>query len=166
MVNAENLSRMWMIGKSAAERTLHSTMQHGIRRLTTPAARRFRTQMKHLRYPTLPGIWYGDTMQLNVKSIDGHRYAHVLGNGKGYIRMFPMETKNETHYSLDDFIKRVGSPEYLLTDNDPTMKGWKEWKKRIREHRITPLYTEPYSCLLYTSSSPRDGATSRMPSSA
>ena len=59
--------------------------------------------------------------------------------------MFPMETKNETHYSLDDFIKRVGSPEYLLTDNDPTMKGWKEWKRRIREHRITPLYTEPYS---------------------
>ena len=62
MVNAENLSKMWMIGRDAAERTLHSTTQHGIRRLTTPAARRFRTQMKHLRYPTLPGIWYGDTM--------------------------------------------------------------------------------------------------------
>mmetsp|Transcript_37334 Transcript_37334/g.52705 ORF Transcript_37334/g.52705 Transcript_37334/m.52705 type:complete len:222 (+) Transcript_37334:957-1622(+) len=122
-VNADNLSEKWLIGHEAADWTLWTTTQFGVRRLVTPAARRFWTQMKHLRYPTLPGIWYGDTMHFNVKSIDSHLHAHVLGNGKGYVRFFPMETKNETHYALDDFIKRVGAPEYLLTDNDPTMKG-------------------------------------------
>jgi hypothetical protein len=31
-----------------------------------------------------------------------------------------------------------------LCDNDATMEGWNEWKKRIRKYSIDPKYTEPY----------------------
>ena len=56
-----------------------------------------------------------------------------------------MERKNESIYALDDFVKKVGIPETLLCDNDTTMQGWREWKKRIRKYSIDPKYTEPQS---------------------
>ncbi len=33
----------------------------------------------------------------------------------------------------------------LLCDNDLTMEGWNEWRRRIRKYSIEPKYTEPYS---------------------
>jgi len=143
-INSDNLAKKGLIGKEAAKQTLNTTTQLGIRRLTTPAARRFRTQMKHLRYPTLPGTWYADTMHLSTKSINNQLHAHVIGNGKGYSKFFPMETKNETHHSLDDFIKKVGAPEYLLTDNDPTMRVGKNGRNvsvNTESHHSTPNHT-------------------------
>jgi hypothetical protein len=56
-----------------------------------------------------------------------------------------MERKNESIYALDDFVKKVGIPETLLCDNDTTMEGWREWKKRIRKYSFDPKYTEPHS---------------------
>ena len=56
-----------------------------------------------------------------------------------------MARKNESIYALDDFVKKVGIPETLLCDNDATMEGWNEWKKRVRKYSIDPKYTEPYS---------------------
>lgn len=144
-ITPESVAAKWMIGTEAAKRTLQVTTQGGVRRIQNPALRRFKTQMTHLRYPRLPGIYYCDTMKATVKSLEGHQYAHVIGNGKGYSRMFPMVAKNETVYSLDDFVGYAGIPEELLNDNDPTMKGWKQWKQRIREYRIKPRFTEPYS---------------------
>ncbi|KAI2503562.1 Reverse transcriptase (RNA-dependent DNA polymerase) [Fragilaria crotonensis] len=84
-------------------------------------------------------------MEPKIKSIDSQRYAHIIGNGRGYTKAYPMERKNESIYALDDFVKKVGIPEVLLCDNDATMEGWGEWKKRIRKYSIDPKYTEPYS---------------------
>jgi hypothetical protein len=91
------------------------------------------------------GMFYADIMEPKVLSLESHRYAHVIGNGRGFTKVYPMERKNESIYALDDFVKKDGIPETLLCDNDPTMEGWKEWKKRIRRYSIDPKYTEPYS---------------------
>ena len=72
-------------------------------------------------------------------------YAHVIGNGRGFAKAYTMECKNESIYALDDLLKKVGIPEVLLCDNDATMEGWSEWKKRICKYIINPKYTEPYS---------------------
>ena len=101
--------------------------------------------MVHLRYPRLRRMFYADIMEPKIKSIGSHRYAHVIGNGQGYTKAYPMERKNESIYALDDFIKKVGIPELLSCDNDATMEGWSKWKKRIRKYSIEPRYTEPYS---------------------
>ena len=48
-----------------------------------------------------------------------------------------------------------------------TDKTWLiEWKKRVGESEAKRISTESSNCLLYTSPSPRDLSTSRMPSSA
>ena len=49
-----------------------------------------------------------------MKSVDSHRYAHIIGNGKGYAKAYPMAKKNKSIYALDDFDKKVGIPETLL----------------------------------------------------
>ena len=57
-----------------------------------------------------------------------------------------MERKNDLIYSLDNFVKKIGILEvFLLCDNNSTMEGWNEWKRRIRKYSIELKYTEPYS---------------------
>lgn len=141
----EVLSRRWGIGMETARRTLRVTTQYGMRRLAAPAQRRFRTSMPHIRYPRLPGKFYADTMAVKPNSIRGYRYAHIIGNGYGYSRFYPMKRKNETDDSLDSFVKKVGIPEHLITDEDPTMRTWKNWKDLIKSYRIKQTWTEPHS---------------------
>ena len=144
-ITPENLARKWMVGIETARKSLHVTTQRGVRSIPNPAMRRFKTQMAHLRYPRLKGMYYADIMEPKIKSIDSQKYAHVIGNGRGFTKVYPMERKNESIYALDDFVKKVGIPEVLLCDNDSTMEGWNEWKRRIRKYSIEPKYTEPYS---------------------
>ena len=144
-VTPENVARRWMVGLETAKNSLRVTTQQGVRSIPNPATRRFKTQMAHLRYPRLRGMFYADIMEPKIRSIDLQRYAHIIGNGRGYTKAFPMQRKNESIYVLDDFVKKVGIPEVLLCNNDSTMEGWGEWKKRIRKYSIDPKYTEPYS---------------------
>jgi hypothetical protein len=144
-ITPENVAKRWMIGVEQAKKTLGVTTQKGVRTIPNPAMRRFKTQMAHLRYPRLHGTFYADIMEPKVKSIDSHKYAHVIGNGRGFTKVYPMERKNESIHSLDEFVKKVGVPETLICDNDTTMEGWSEWRKRIRKYNINPQYTEPYS---------------------
>ena len=95
-----------MIGIEAAKKSLAATTQRGVRSIPNPATRRFKTQMAHLRYPRLHGTFYADIMESKVMSIDSHKYAHLIGNGRGFCKVYPMERKNETIHSLDDFVKR------------------------------------------------------------
>ncbi len=72
-------------------------------------------------------------LEPKVKSVDSHRYA------------YPMVQKNESIDALDDFVKKAGIPEMFSCDNDASMEGWNEWKKRVPKYSIDPKYTEPYS---------------------
>ena len=144
-ITPENVAKRWMIGVEQAKKTLGVTTQKGVRTIPNPAMRRFKTQMAHLRYPRLNGTFYADIMEPKVKSIDSHKYAHVIGNGRGFTKVYPMERKNESIHSLDEFVKKIGVPETLICDNDTTMEGWSEWRKRIRKYNINPKYTEPHS---------------------
>jgi hypothetical protein len=127
-ITSENVSKRWMVGVKTAKSTLNVTTQRGIQLIPNPATRRFRTQMAHLRYPRLGGISYADIMESKVKSLESQRYAHIIGNGRGFTKAYPMERKNESIHVPDDFVKKVGIPETLLCDNDATMEGWSEWK--------------------------------------
>ena len=81
--------------------------------------------------------------------------------------------KHCKHQSKEQIIKTLSD----VLENPDTYKENETWGK-LAEH-LSPTLIEkkftaydlldeplPYNCLLYTSPSPRDGATSRMPSSA
>jgi hypothetical protein len=144
VITPEDVAKRWHIGLTAATKTLQVTTQLGVRILNHPAQRRFRTAMPHLRYPRLKGTWYADTMFFTTKSVRGFKCAHIIGNGLGYSRFMPLESKAETHLALTSFIHQNGIMEDLVVDGDPTM-AFKEWRKTIREFRINQTTTEPYS---------------------
>lgn len=144
-ITPENVAKRWGIGIDVAKRTLQVTTQVGVRSIVHPAQRRFSTSMPHLRYPKLPGTYHADTLEGSVKSIREFRYAHIIGNGHGFSKFYPMVTKNETVQALDDFIASHGIMERLITDGDGTMETSKAWKNAISMYKINQRWTEPYS---------------------
>ena len=143
-ITPEIMAKRWNIGLLAATNTLKVTTQLGVRTLKHPAQRRFRSAMPHLRYPQFQGTYYADTLFFTVRSIRGFKCAHLIGNGIGFSRFTPMESKADAHLSLSNFIKEDGVMENLVVDGDPTM-AFEEWRKTVREFRITQTTTEPYS---------------------
>jgi hypothetical protein len=135
-ITPDNIAAKWRIGLDAAKRTMRVTTQLGIRSLASPAQRRFTTAMPHLRYPKLHGTFYADTMQGSVRSLRGFLYGHIIGNGKGFSKLYPMTTKGETVQSLDSFVKTYGIMDRLITDGDPTMRESKAWKQTVASYRI------------------------------
>lgn len=144
-ISVANVAKKWGIGYDVAKRTLQVTTQVGVRSIVHPAQRRFTTAMPHLRYPKLQGTYHADTMQGSVKSIRGFKYAHIIGNGHGFSKFYPMITKNETVQSLDDFVGQYGIMERLITDGDATMESSKAWKQAISTYKIQQRWTEPHS---------------------
>ena len=143
-LSKELLARRWGIGINAAERTLTVTTQAGIRKLHNPVERRFHTKQSHLRFPTLLGRFYTDTMFFTRTSIRSHTCAQVITNGLGYTHVYPMKTKSCAPDALTDFIHSSGIPAWIVADNAPELtKG--RWRAIIREYHIRQTTTEPYS---------------------
>ena len=74
-------------------------------------------------------MFYADTMMSDVKSIRSFKYAHLIRNGRGFSKFYPMTAKNQTIQSLDDFVHTYGIMDRPLTDRDPAMEDSKAWKK-------------------------------------
>jgi hypothetical protein len=72
-------------------------------------------------------MFYADIM------VPSQRYADVIGNGRGFVKVYPMLRNNESIHALDDFVKKVGIAKTLLCDNNTTMDRWSEGKKQVRK---------------------------------
>ena len=79
-----------------------------------------------------------------------------VGKESRYTSVHGMKTESEGPDSFEDFIRDKGAPSCIRSDNSKMQTGH-EWRRLMRKYNI---------CLLYTSPSPRDLSTSRMPSSA
>lgn len=77
-LSKELRARGWGIGINAAKRTVNVTTQAGIRKLHNPVDRQFRTKQSHLRFPTLLGRFYTDTMYFNCTFIRSRTCAQVI----------------------------------------------------------------------------------------
>ena len=61
-------------------------------------------------------MWATDTMDGQVKSLDGNRYAQVISNGTYFAEIYPMAKKADTGKSLKTFVMELGVPEELTVD--------------------------------------------------
>jgi hypothetical protein len=121
-ITPENVAKRWMIGVEQAKKTLGVTTQRGVRTIPNPAMRRFKTQMAHLRYPRLNGTFYADIMEPKVKSIDSHKYAHVIGNSRGFTKVYPWKQKTSRFTRWMSSLKRL---EYQKHYSVTTIRQWK-----------------------------------------
>jgi transposase InsO family protein len=140
----EVLARRWNIGLAAAKRTMNVTTQTGIRNVLAPGERRIRQRMSHLKYPTLRGRFYTDTMFGKVKSTRGYKAAQVYTNGSGYDRFYPIKSKGDVSHTLVSMIHDAGIPQELVSDNAPEEVGG-EFSRICRQYHIRQKQTVPYS---------------------
>ena len=140
----EILARRWHIGLAAAKRTMIATTQTGLRNVLAPGERRIRQRMSHLKYPTLRGRFYTDTMFAKVKSLRGSKAAQVYTDGHGYDRFYPIATKREVPQTLVSLIHDVGIPQEIVSDNaGEEVHG--DFQKSCRHYHIRQKQTVPYS---------------------
>jgi hypothetical protein len=97
----EVLSRRWNIGLESAKRTLQAMTQKGVRTVMHPLTRRYRTRQSHLRFPTIWTKVYTDTMFLSVVSIRQYKCAQVFTTNTAYLRIYPLQTKEQAPDALD-----------------------------------------------------------------
>ena len=80
----------------SARKIIEATTYRYYRQLTQGITRRFRTR-RLLRYRQLAkpaGEFFTDTIFAKVRSIKGYSCAQIYGNKFGFIKAYPMETKD------------------------------------------------------------------------
>jgi hypothetical protein len=87
---------------------------------------------------------FGDTLEANVKSRRGNKYAEVFGTSFGWSRVFPVKLKSDVHEGLSLLFKRDGVPPKIIVDGSKEQtKG--VFQKKMREADCWMKQTEPYS---------------------
>ena len=66
-------------------------------------------------------MWDTDTMDGQVKSLYGNRYAQVLSNGTYFATKYPMDRKSDTRQALRMFVMELG---VLVTCGQKTVLCW------------------------------------------
>jgi len=146
-VEAAQIASNWNIGLEAARKTIKCTTQKGIRNVTHPIERRFRTRQAQLRYSQLSGRhgkFYTDTFFASSQTLNGCKMAQLYINDLSFTKVYPMKTKAETSDTLSKFIHEVGIPHSLHSDDAPELMHG-QFKQVCKEYNINTTYTEPYS---------------------
>mmetsp|Transcript_19047 Transcript_19047/g.46019 ORF Transcript_19047/g.46019 Transcript_19047/m.46019 type:complete len:319 (-) Transcript_19047:423-1379(-) len=136
--NAEQLAKTWRISPAIAERTLRTTTQKGVREYdgkTGNVERRYPTGDRPLRYKQLSHRVFHDTLFAPIRSSRGNKCAELYGTGFGWSRVFPMKSKSDAHYTLDEFLHRYGAPQCLVSDNAKELTQG-EFAKKCREAKV------------------------------
>lgn len=146
VITPEILSQRWGIGLQTAKQTLKVTTQSGIRNVLAPSERKLRFRTNHMRFPTLRGRFYTDSMFSNTKSKRQHTGGQVFTDGAGYDRFIPFNSKADCPDCLMSFIQMDGIPKELVSDNAPAeFRGrWEEICKQYRIHRIQTIPGSPW----------------------
>ena len=74
-----------------------------------PLARQYKAdRVFHMNH--LSGMWSTDTMDVQVKSLDGNRYYQVFSNGTYFTEIHPMAKKSDAGQVLKTFVMELGVP--------------------------------------------------------
>lgn len=143
-VDVSTLARCWGTGEAAVKATLQVTTQWGFRSYTMPLTQWFWMRQAQLHYPHLQTKVYSDTMFSDVKSIIGNKCAQVFVTTEGYSKAYPMKSKAEAGDKLNEFIKSIGIPEHIITDNAGEESGG-SWERVCKYYLLKQTFMEPHS---------------------
>ena len=113
--------------------------------------------MTEVVYPYNPAMWSGDVGRHNGESSTGAGSEDPFRQDIQVIGMHPYWGRMQAVTNGTDFL-RYYAPTYLPQEPREPEDAYST--------RVQRSVLSPYTCLLYTSPSPRDKRQSRMPSSA
>ena len=138
------LARRWNIPIARARETLRVTTQAGVRNVLSSSERKVRQRLDHLKFPTLRGRTFTDTMFSNLPSARKYKAAQVFTNGSGFDHFYPLQGKGDAHQGLQDYIKEVAIPQILISDGSKEQMKSK-FAEICRQYHIKRQYTVPHS---------------------
>jgi hypothetical protein len=146
VITPEILSRRWGIGLDTANKMLRATTQAGVRNMLAPTERKVRQRLDHLKFPTLLGRIFTDTMisKRPSTSIRQFKAAQVFTDGSGFDHFYPIDTKGDAQEALLDHIKEVAIPQTLVLDGSKEQQLGK-LKDMCRKYHNRRQFTVPYS---------------------
>ncbi len=87
---------------------------------------------------------FTDTLFAKTKSNCQNTCAPVFCTGNGFVRAYPMQSKQDAHFALSKFFKEEGVLNTILLDNAAEEKS-KDFSRKCHEADCYVCYTEPRS---------------------
>jgi hypothetical protein len=117
-VSSDFLSKIWNIKPDLAKKTLNQTTQLYRKGADNSLSRRYSTNDRMLRYKRINSQFFTDTFFVTStgKSTRGNSCAQLFVSDKGFVAIYPMESKRQFKDALHRFCKDVGVPATLLVD--------------------------------------------------
>jgi hypothetical protein len=112
------LSKIWNIKTDLASKTLDQTTQLNRQGGDNELSRHFSTNDRMLRYKRINSQFFTDTFYVTSKgrSTRGNTCAQMFVSDKGYVAIYPMESKRHFKDALHLFCKEIGVPVSLVVD--------------------------------------------------
>ena len=115
---ADQLAEAWSISPAMARRTIRATTQQGIRTWgTVNTEHRYPSGDRPLRYNRIPHKMYHDTFFSTTKSSKGNTCSHIFATDFAWSRNYPLVSKEDAHFAMDDLFHQYGVPETLVSDD-------------------------------------------------
>ena len=105
----------------------------------------YKSRFPYLRESRVNDVFHSDTFFPSIPSNTGDTCSQLfLGKETDYMKVYPMRKESHSFQALQDFVRNIGVPKGLKTDNAATEVGHK-WTNFCRETRIDTKFTEPHS---------------------
>jgi hypothetical protein len=144
-VSPEALAKRWGIGLEAAKKTVEVTTQRAVRDLeSATGTRRLKPYAAQLRYKRLDTEMFSDIFYGPCRSLEGNKFAVVYATRFHWTHVYPVKSRTEAHYSLDDLFRRHGVPVTLIPDNAGELTGG-EYKKKAQKAQCHLAPIEAYT---------------------
>ena len=117
-VSPDFLKKIWSITDDQARNVVLQNTQLNRQSADGLMARQFSTNDRMLRYRRIQSYFFTDTMFVTktAKSTRGNKCMQLFVSDKGYIAVYPMESKSDFIDCLHLFCKEVGVPVSLVVD--------------------------------------------------
>jgi hypothetical protein len=112
--------------------------------LRLPMRRHFRSRFPQLNRPRLAETVATDTYFSSVPAYGGYTCAQLfVGTKSLFVKAYGMQRESQGPQALEDFIRDIGAPHDIRSDNAKMQTGV-EWSKICRQYNIAQQTTEPH----------------------
>jgi hypothetical protein len=97
-----------------------------------------------LRWARLQCEFYTDTLFGKIVSLRGNKCAQIFATAFAFIAAYPMKTKADAHFALDEVFRTVGVPTRMIPDNAKELTEG-EFRRKCLKAQCPILPIEPHT---------------------
>ena len=127
-LSSKFLSKIWCINDDLAQQTIDNTTQLQRHSGTSSLSRQYSTNDRMLRYKRINSLFFTDTFFVTKAAKSKPRNntcMQLFVSDKGFVAVYPLQSKGQFYDALKLFCKEIGVPEKLVMDPSGEQKSSK-----------------------------------------